>query len=158
MAAAAAKEIKTLIGASVEKVDAGAKLVDQAGATMQEIVESVRRVTDIMGEITAASQEQTSGIEQINQAMNRMDEGTQQNASLVEEAAAAVGLLEDQAAKLSRVVSVFKLGALHAPAQSAPAPKARAPHCVNKAAARAPARPKIAFNARAAADQEWEQF
>jgi methyl-accepting chemotaxis protein len=87
--AAAAKEIKTLISDSVEKVDTGAKLVDQAGATMQEIVDSVKRVTDIMGEITAASQEQTSGIEQINQAISQMDEVTQQNAALVEQAAAA---------------------------------------------------------------------
>jgi len=111
--AAAAKEIKTLIGDSVEKVDVGAKLVDQAGATMDEIVESVKRVTDIMAEITAASQEQTSGIEQINQAISQMDEVTQQNASLVEEAAAAAGALQDQASNLSQVVSVFKLDATH---------------------------------------------
>ncbi len=88
--AAAAKEVKTLIGDSVEKVDIGAKLVDQAGSTMQAIVNSIKSVTDIMGEITAASQEQTSGIEQINQAITQMDEVTQQNASLVEEAAAAI--------------------------------------------------------------------
>ncbi len=107
--AAAAKEIKTLIGDSVEKVDAGAKLVDQAGATMNEIVESVKRVTDIMGEITAASTEQTSGIEQINEAICQMDQVTQQNAALVEEAAAAAESLQDQAGTLAQVVAVFKL-------------------------------------------------
>ena len=107
--AAAAKEIKTLIGDSVEKVEIGTRLVDQAGATMNEIVESVKRVTDIMGEITAASQEQTAGIEQINQAITQMDAVTQQNAALVEEAAAAAESLQDQAANLSQVVSVFTL-------------------------------------------------
>jgi methyl-accepting chemotaxis protein len=109
--AAAAKEIKTLIGDSVEKVDAGTKLVGQAGSTMQEIVESVKRVTDVMSEITAASVEQTSGIEQINQAITQMDEVTQQNAALVEEAAAAAASLQDQAGNLAQVVSVFKLDA-----------------------------------------------
>jgi methyl-accepting chemotaxis protein len=107
--AAAAKEIKALIGDSVEKVDAGAKLVDQAGSTMQEIVASITRVTDIMGEITAATQEQTSGIEQVNQAITQMDHVTQQNASLVEEAAAASQSMQEQAGNLSQVVSVFKL-------------------------------------------------
>ena len=107
--AAAAKEIKTLIGNSVEKVDVGAKLVDQAGATMQEIVASVKRVTDIMGEITAASAEQTSGIEQINTAIAQMDQVTQQNAALVEEAAAAAQSLQEQAGNLAQVVSVFKI-------------------------------------------------
>ena len=108
--AAAAKEIKNLIGDSVEKVDVGAKLVDQAGATMQEIVASVRRVTDIIGEITAASQEQNDGIEQINQAISQMDQVTQQNAALVEQAAAAAESLQDQAANLSQVVSIFRTG------------------------------------------------
>lgn len=112
--AGAAKEIKALISDSVEKVDAGAKLVDQAGATMNEIVESVKRVTDIMGEITAASHEQTTGIEQINQAITQMDDVTQQNASLVEEAAAAAQSLQDQAGNLAKVVSVFKLDRSHA--------------------------------------------
>ena len=124
--AAAAKEIKTLIGDSVEKVEIGAKLVDQAGATMNEIVESVKRVTDIMGEITAASQEQTSGIEQINQAITQMDEVTQQNAALVEEAAAAAESLQDQAANLSQVVSIFKTGDNHVTAPVAAAtPRAK---------------------------------
>ena len=107
--AAAAKEIKALIGDSVEKVDNGAKLVAQAGSTMEEIVESVKRVTDIMGEITAASQEQTSGIEQINTAITQMDQVTQQNASLVEEAAAAAASLQEQTHSLLQAVSVFKL-------------------------------------------------
>ncbi|AMO98809.1 methyl-accepting chemotaxis (MCP) signaling domain protein [Collimonas arenae] len=107
--AAAAKEIKALIDDSVEKVGVGTKLVDQAGTTMDEIVASVRRVTDIMGEITAASQEQTAGIEQINQAISQMDQVTQQNAALVEEAAAAAGSLQEQASTLASVVSAFKL-------------------------------------------------
>jgi methyl-accepting chemotaxis protein len=113
--AAAAKEIKTLIGDSVEKVDIGAKLVDQAGSTMQAIVNSIRSVTDIMSEITAASQEQISGIEQINQAIMQMDEVTQQNASLVEEAAAAAASLQEQAGNLAQVVSVFKITAARMP-------------------------------------------
>jgi methyl-accepting chemotaxis protein len=107
--AAAAKEIKTLIGDSVEKVDAGAKLVDQAGLTMNEIVTSVRRVTDIISEITAASHEQTAGIEQINQSIIQMDDVTQQNAALVEQAASAAASMQEQARNLSQVVSVFKL-------------------------------------------------
>lgn len=107
--AAAAKEIKTLIGDSVEKVDAGGKLVNQAGATMHEIVESVKRVTDIMAEIMAASDEQTAGIEQINQAIAQMDQVTQQNAALVEEAAAASEAMQEQAGNLAQVVSVFKV-------------------------------------------------
>ena len=109
--AAAAKEIKTLIGDSVEKVEAGSKQVAEAGRTMEEIVGSVRRVTDIMGEITAASQEQTSGIEQINQAITQMDQVTQQNAALVEEAAAAAQSLQEQADNLVQAVSTFKLDA-----------------------------------------------
>jgi len=107
--AAAAKEIKTLIGDSVEKVEEGSRQVAEAGRTMEEIVDSVKRVTDIMGEITAASQEQTSGIEQINQAITQMDQVTQQNAALVEEATAAAASLQDQASQLSHAVSVFKL-------------------------------------------------
>jgi methyl-accepting chemotaxis protein len=114
--AAAAKEIKTLIGDSVNKVDTGTKLVDQAGTTMDEIVESVKRVTDIMSEITAASQEQSSGIEQVNEAISQMDHATQQNAALVEEAAAAAGSLQDQASKLAQVVSVFRLDRQAVPA------------------------------------------
>ena len=108
--AAAAKEIKTLIGDSVEKVETGARLVNEAGTTMDEIVDSIKRVTDIMGEITAASQEQNAGIEQINMAITEMDNVTQQNAALVEQAAAAAESLQDQAAALSQVVAVFKTG------------------------------------------------
>ncbi|ASU38853.1 methyl-accepting chemotaxis protein [Herbaspirillum sp. meg3] len=107
--AAAAKEIKTLIDNSVSKVDDGSKLVAQAGATMDEVVASVKRVTDIVGEISAASVEQSSGLEQINQAIAQMDEVTQQNAALVEEAAAAAQSLQDQAGRLSLAVGVFKL-------------------------------------------------
>jgi len=107
--AAAAKEIKALIGDSVERVEAGGKLVDQAGSTMKEIVDCVRQVTDIMGEINAASDEQTAGIEQINQAVIQMDNTTQQNAALVEEAAAAAQSMQDQAGNLSQVVGAFKL-------------------------------------------------
>jgi methyl-accepting chemotaxis protein len=107
--AAAAKEIKELIGDSVDKVDAGARLVDQAGATMAEIVASVRRVTDIMSEIASASQEQLTGIEHINGAITEMDQSTQQNASLVEQASAAAITMQEQASNLVGAVSVFKL-------------------------------------------------
>jgi methyl-accepting chemotaxis protein len=107
--AAAAKEIKTLIDDSVTQVDAGAKLVEDAGKTMTEVVNSVRRVTDIVSEISSASQEQNVGIEEINRAVVQMDEVTQQNAALVEEAAAAAQSLQDQAEKLADIVSVFKL-------------------------------------------------
>ncbi|HEX8611346.1 MAG TPA: methyl-accepting chemotaxis protein [Telluria sp.] len=108
--AAAAKEIKVLIGDSVGKVDFGAKLVGEAGSTMTEIVASVQRVTDIMAQISAASGEQEAGIEQINQAITDMDATTQQNAALVEQAAAAAASLQEQSASLLAVVSVFKLG------------------------------------------------
>ena len=107
--AAAAKEIKGLIGSSVERVDAGARLVDEAGSTMEEIVTSVKRVTDIMAEISAASAEQSAGIEQVNSAIGRMDEATRQNAALVEQASAAAASLQDEAAMLAEVVSVFKM-------------------------------------------------
>lgn len=107
--AGAAKEIKGLIDDSVENVSAGTRLVDQAGTTMQDIVDSVKRVTDIMGEITMAGREQTSGIEQVNQAVLQMDEVTQQNAALVHEAAAASEALQDQAGALAQLVSTFQL-------------------------------------------------
>jgi methyl-accepting chemotaxis protein len=108
--AAAAKEIKGLIGDSVEKVDAGARLVDQAGTTMGSIVDSVERVAAIIGEIMNATQEQNSGIAEINMAVTQMDQVTQQNAALVEEAAAASESMQQQAAQLAEVVSVFRLG------------------------------------------------
>jgi methyl-accepting chemotaxis protein len=107
--AAAAKEIKTLIGDSVEKVDAGSRQVNQAGATMNEIVSAVKRVTDIMAEIAAASNEQTAGIEQVNKAITQMDEVTQQNAALVEEAAASAESMQEQANNLYAAMSIFKL-------------------------------------------------
>ena len=108
-AAAAAGEIKSLIGDSVERVEDGSKLVAQAGKTMEEIVESIRSVTTIMSEISAASVEQTSGIEQVNQAITQMDDVTQQNAALVEQAAAAAESLEDQTQNLALTVAHFKL-------------------------------------------------
>ncbi|ANN78282.1 methyl-accepting chemotaxis protein [Bordetella flabilis] len=107
--AQAAKEIKALIEDSVSKVGAGSQQVERAGATMQEIVASVKRVTDIMGEISAASEEQSSGIDQVNRAVSQMDEVTQQNAALVEEAAAAAGSLQEQAQRLAEAVAVFKI-------------------------------------------------
>ena len=106
---AAAKEIKELIDNSVERVQSGAALVDEAGRTMTEISTAVQRVTDIMGEIAAASEEQSSGIEQVARAVTQMDEVTQQNAALVEEAAAAAQSLEDQAGALRTAVETFRL-------------------------------------------------
>ncbi len=108
--ATAAKEIKTLIGNSVEKVEDGSRLVRSAGATIEELVTSVRNVTQIMSEISAASGEQEAGIEQVNQAIAQMDTVTQQNAALVEEAAAATEALKEQARRLAQSVSVFRLG------------------------------------------------
>jgi len=125
--ASAAKEIKALIDDSVEKVDTGSKLVAQAGSTMSEVVSSVKRVTDIVGEISAASQEQSTGIGEVNQAITQMDEVTQQNAALVEEAAAAAQSLQDQAAKLAEVVSVFKLDSTQVKASPAVKPAASRP-------------------------------
>ena len=109
--AEAAKEVKTLINASVEQVDAGSSLVHEAGASMGQIVDAVQRVSDVMGEISAAASEQTDGIRQVNMAVNHLDQMTQQNAALVEQSAAAAESLKDQAARLSQVVSVFKLPA-----------------------------------------------
>ena len=109
--AAAAKEIKTLIGDSSVKVEEGSRLVSDAGATMQEIVDSIGRVTAIMSDIALASQEQSSGIEQVNQAIAQMDQTTQQNAALVEEAAAASGAMREQAQALSALVSTFRFEA-----------------------------------------------
>ncbi len=107
--AEAAREIKALIGASVEKVDTGSKLVADAGSTMGEIVASVQRVTDIIGEITAAASEQSDGIGQVNTAVTQLDQMTQQNAALVEQSAAAAESLEDQAQRLNQIVGTFKL-------------------------------------------------
>ena len=109
--AGAAKEIKTLINTSLERVENGSTLAEDAGRTMDEVVKAVRRVTDIMGEISAASTEQSAGIEEINRAVTQMDAGTQQNAALVEEATAAARSLDDQAKALKRLVGQFKLHA-----------------------------------------------
>ena len=113
--AAAAKEIRGLISDSVTNVEAGGRLVDQAGVTMQEIVQGIGRVTDIMADIASASAEQTTGIEQVNEAITQMDGVTQQNAALVEEAAAAAAALQEQATSLAQLVSVFNVGHGDAP-------------------------------------------
>tara|TARA_R110000787_G_scaffold188679_10_gene300419 strand:+ start:3350 stop:5890 length:2541 start_codon:yes stop_codon:yes gene_type:complete len=150
--AGAAKEIKTLIGDSVEKVGNGAKLVDQAGATMEEIVTSVKRVTDIMAEISAASQEQSQGIEQVNQTITQMDETTQQNAALVEQASAAARSLEDQTVGLSSSVSRFRLVASAQEEfgqrliEAAPQPVRNAPVRSAKPSSPAPAKSKPGAN------------
>jgi methyl-accepting chemotaxis protein len=149
--AAAAKEIKSLISDSAEKVQAGSELVDQAGSTMQEVVTAVKRVTDIMSEISAASAEQSSGIEQVNQAVTQMDETTQQNAALVEQAAAAAESLQEQAGNLAQAVSVFKVAdGVGAVATTSTLPPARsaAPRALPKTR---PVRP-------AADDDEWSEF
>jgi methyl-accepting chemotaxis protein len=161
--AAAAKEIKTLIGDSVAQVNAGTSLVEQAGATIREVVDSVARVTDIMAEITEASREQSSGIDQINAAIAHMDQSTQENAALVEEAAAAADSLQEQAARLESVAGRFRLAEGQVQA-IATAPKARvaapvrpaAKRIAASAAPRRPAAPKQA--AKAAATSDWEQF
>ncbi len=165
--AAAAKEIKALIDNSVQKADAGSRLVDQAGTTMRDVVDSIRRVADIMGEISAASQEQTQGIGQVQLAIAQMDQATQQNAALVEEAAAASEQLREQAAKLAQTVAVFRVGGAHDRAMPVPAVQPRqaapaiAPPVRKKPAApaRAPARPPRARHlAGAGAGDEWEEF
>jgi methyl-accepting chemotaxis protein len=166
--AAAAKEIKVLIDDSVSKVSEGSQQVAQAGKAMEEIVDSVKRVTDIMAEITAASQEQSQGIEQVNQAITQMDQVTQQNAALVEEAAAAAASLQEQAAGLSQVVSVFQLdneparqvsygaapqrpGVSQRPAAPKQPPRA-------KPAIAAPQRQQLAATDTQAAGGDWETF
>ncbi|MBV6321227.1 methyl-accepting chemotaxis protein [Duganella violaceipulchra] len=169
--AAAAKEIKELIGNSVQQVDLGAKLVQQAGATMGDVVASVRRVTDIMGEITSASSEQSIGIDQVNTAITQMDQVTQQNAALVEQAAAAAASMQEQAARLAEVAASFKLGeeaarpALAAPVRAKAAlPAARAAATSARPALRqaAPARPAAKLSASKPAtvggDKDWEEF
>ena len=113
--AEAAKEIKLLINASVERVEQGSALVDKAGATMEQVVSSIRRVADIMGEISAASSQQSAGVSQVGEAVTQMDQATQQNAALVEEMAAAASSLKSQAQDLVQVVAVFKLSGGHSP-------------------------------------------
>ncbi|MCC8539690.1 methyl-accepting chemotaxis protein [Xanthomonas codiaei] len=167
--AGAAKEIKHLIDDSVGKVAEGALLVDQAGKTMADIVASVQRVTDIMGEISAASQEQSAGIEQVNLTVTQMDEATQQNAALVEEATAAARAMEDQAGQLSDAVAIFKLQPTDAltvaPARTTPTPLKPVKKTAVKSAAapaataprtRAAARPALA--AASNGDTSWHEF
>ena len=182
--AAAAKEIKQLIGDSVEKIGRGSKLVGEAGETMDEVVASVKRVTDIMSDIASASAEQSAGIEQVNLSIIEMDGMTQQNAALVEEAAAAFQSLQDQAAELQRVVSIFKLAEGEEPVVvDAPAPAAVANRAVvvsqakpqlkkpaqrpARAKAKAPVKEERAADApastakkvaAAAASDDWEEF
>lgn len=163
--ASAAKEIKELINDSVEKVSQGTRLVDTAGSTMQEVVESVKRVSDIISEITAAGQEQTSGIEQVNQAIIQMDGVTQQNSALVEEAAAAAATLQEQSANLVQVVSVFKLDNQNSYQNTAPSTRhsSRANPVKKAAPAVRKAAPTIAqlksSNAKAEANADsWEEF
>jgi methyl-accepting chemotaxis protein len=164
--AGAAKEIKELIGNSVEQVDIGAKLVQQAGSTMDDVVASVRRVTDIMGEITSASSEQSIGIDQVNTAITQMDQVTQQNAALVEQAAAAAASMQEQAARLADVASSFKLGndgmrqTLAAPKPRASLPPARpaAPAPKRLASRPAPAKASASKPATVGGDKEWEEF
>lgn len=174
--ASAAKEIKSLIADSVEKVEIGSQLVAQAGATMREVVESVRRVTDIMGEITTASQEQSSGIGQVNQAISQMDIVTQKNAALVEEALEEVELLQKEANDLGLVVSIFKLNGsgdmalenikakpLVAVATSRPAAKPIAKPIAKSAPAAAPkhrasSAPSRSSEVAKPAEDGWEEF
>ncbi|QEO26645.1 methyl-accepting chemotaxis protein [Xanthomonas translucens] len=152
--AGAAKEIKGLIDTSVSQVANGSVLVRQAGQTMTEIVASVQRVTDIMGEISAASQEQYAGIEQVNQTVNQMDETTQQNAALVEEASAAARSMEEQAGQLTGAVAVFKIEATTtAVAATRPVPR---PLPATRAPVRQAARPKALAMAETAT--EWKEF
>ncbi len=163
--AGAAKEIKALIGDSVEKVDRGSKLVDEAGHTMSLIVTSVKQVADIMGEITAATQEQSNGIEEVNQAIGQMDEMTQQNAALVEQAAAAAESLQEQAERLSQAVSIFKLdeSAMHRAFTPPPAPARATSTELKRPALKAPPKPtpKPASQSKKTAipsSEEWEEF
>ena len=174
--AEAAKEIKGLIGDSVDKVASGSMLVDQAGKTMEEVVTAVKRVTDLMSEITAASLEQSSGIEQVNQAIVQMDQVTQQNAALVEEAAAAAESMEEQARALATAVAVFKVSGAsavmakavisRAADQGAPAKVLPHPAKVAKPAralasprpAPAKPRPKPVAATKAAEDGDWSEF
>ncbi|MBB5369105.1 MULTISPECIES: methyl-accepting chemotaxis protein [unclassified Janthinobacterium] len=166
--AGAAKEIKGLIGDSVEKVDAGSRLVDEAGQTMELIVQSIRQVADIMGEITAATQEQSHGIGEVNQAIAEMDQMTQQNAALVEQAAAAAESMQEQAQRLAGAVSIFKLGSEGQARVQVPATRVAAPArpalkvATARASAKIPAAGKTApapeKKLAAASGEEWEEF
>ncbi|MBB3812773.1 methyl-accepting chemotaxis protein [Xanthomonas arboricola] len=153
----AAREIKHLIDDSVQRVGEGSILVHNAGKTMSEVVASVQRVTDIMGEISAASQEQSAGIEQVNQTVTQMDEATQQNAALVEEATAAARSLEDQAVQLTDAVAVFKIegSAVIAARQRTLAPVAQ--HLANKSGKVGAAKPRL-VKSTSTSDGRWQQF
>ena len=155
--AAAAKEIKGLISDSVEKVENGNKLVDQAGRTMEEVVTSIKRVAKIMGDISDASREQSSGIEQVSLAVSQMDEVTQQNAALVEEAAAAAESLEEQAHNLAQAVSVFRVASA---TSATAAPRLAAPQASQREALpqRTQVSPKKPPALTASLDDEWEEF
>jgi methyl-accepting chemotaxis protein len=173
--AEAAKEIKMLIGTSVDKVASGTKLVSDAGATMSDIVQSVRRVADVIGEITSAASEQSTGIAHVNQAIANLDQMTQQNAALVEQSAAAAESLRDQANQMAQAVSVFKVGGSAMGVPKRPArditPRAapltyQRPQAKPKAALPArkplavapPAKPKAAPAPSPAAESDWESF
>jgi methyl-accepting chemotaxis protein len=165
--AGAAKEIKALIDDSVQKVDTGGRLVDEAGQTMGLIVTSIKQVADIMGEITAATLEQSHGIEEVNQAITQMDEMTQQNAALVEEAAAAAESMQEQADKLASAVAIFKLaGDEFKQRRTAPAPQRAARPAAGSAVATRPAAGKPAPPAAAPkklvavtpSGDDWEEF
>ncbi|MBA5606425.1 MCP four helix bundle domain-containing protein [Duganella sp. FT3S] len=145
--AEAAKEIRQLIGASVERVERGSALADQAGSTMRDVVESIVRVTDIMGEISVASGEQSTGVAQVGEAVGQMDQATQQNAALVEEMAAAAASLKDQAGDLVQAVSVFKLTDVPVPAS-----------VQALAAPRRPARSVLPSSVRKTGTDNWEEF
>ncbi len=163
-AAAAAAEIKGLIGDSVEKVEVGTKLVAQAGQTMEEIVSAIRSVTVIMSEISAASTEQTSGIEQVNQAIGQMDDVTQQNAALVEQAAAAAESLEEQTQALAFTVSHFKLGSSSHGVASNISPKGAAVKSGGSLSLPSPGKRTVPVKSSATANSkpvvsdEWEEF
>ena len=173
--ASAAKEIKSLIGESVERVETGSKLVDDAGKSMQDIVSQVKRVNDLIAEISAASVEQTQGISQVGDAVNQLDQVTQQNAALVEESAAAADSLKQQAANLAQVVAVFKLG--EGDSHTAPmvaasrsdverrgpnrATNATRPHFSTKAAPAKPAaktKPAVASTLAKTGTDDWASF
>jgi methyl-accepting chemotaxis protein len=176
--AEAAKEIKELINNSVQRVEQGSALVDQAGATMTEVVSAIRRVTDIMGEISAASTEQSAGVSQVGEAVTQMDQATQQNAALVEESSAAASSLNQQAGDLVQAVAVFKLaghagittGKASAASQARPAPAPRVaprPATAPKPVARAASKPAAVLSApskaspaavAAGGDDDWDSF
>ncbi|MDX2300559.1 MAG: methyl-accepting chemotaxis protein, partial [Xanthomonadaceae bacterium] len=168
--ATAAKEIKTLISTSVDKVTQGTALVDESGRTLANIVEAVKRVNDIVGEIAAANREQSTGIEQVNKSVMSMDEVTQQNAALVEEAAAASRTLQDQAETLTAKVAYFRLRggddvrapvrtqAVPATRVAAPAPKAAPARAARAPAFRAPSPAPAPAPEHATASSEWTEF